>query len=86
MPKIVERLTRQLRGKGVKNPKKAAYAFLTRAGILKGGKLTAKGKRRNAMTPGQRAKDRAAKRSGRSTGSYKYNKRTNRATLKRKRR
>lgn len=86
MPKIVERLTRQLRGKGIKNAKQAAYAFLTRAGILKGGKLTAKGKKRNAMSPGQRAKDRAAKRSGRSAGSYKYNKRTNRATLKRKRR
>lgn len=86
MPKIVERLTRQLRGKGVKNPKSAAYAFLTRAGLLKGGKLTAKGKRRNAMTPGQRAKSRASKASGRSTKAYKYNKRTNRATLKRKRR
>lgn len=85
MPKIVERLTRQLRGKGIKNAKGAAYAFLTRAGILKNGKLTAKGKRRNAMSPGQRAKDRAAKRSGRSTSSYKYNKRTNRATLKRRR-
>lgn len=84
MPKIVERLTRQLRGKGVKNPKGAAYAFLTRAGLLKGGKLTAKGKKRNAMTPGQRAKSRASKASGRPTRAYKYNKRTNRATLKRR--
>jgi len=32
MPKIAERLTRQLRGKGVKNAKAAAYAFLNRAG------------------------------------------------------
>jgi hypothetical protein len=86
MPKIVERLTRQLRGKGIKNAKSAAYAFLTRAGLLKGGKLTAKGRKRNAMTPGQRAKARASKASGRSTKAYKYNKRTNRATLKRKRR
>jgi hypothetical protein len=86
MPKIVERLTRQLRGKGIKNAKSAAYAFLTRAGLLKGGKLTAKGKKRNSMTPGQRAKARASKASGRSASSYKYNKRTNRATLKRKRR
>ena len=85
VPKIVERLTRQLRGKGVKNPKSAAYAFLTRAGLMKGGKLTAKGKKRNAMTPAARAKSRAAKASGRSASSYKYNKRTNRATLKRKR-
>lgn len=84
MPKIVERLTRQLRGKGVKNPKSAAYAFLTRAGLLSGGKLTVKGKKRNAMTPGQRAKARASKASGRPARSYKYNKRTNRATLKRR--
>ena len=85
MPKIVERLTRQLRGKGVKNAKSAAYAFLTRAGILKGGKLTAKGKKRNAMTPAARAKARSAKASGRPAKAYKYNKRTNRATLRRKR-
>lgn len=84
MPKIVERLTRQLRGKGVKNAKSAAYAFLTRAGILKGGKLTPKGKKRNAMTPGARAKARASKASGRPARAYKYTKRTNRATLRRK--
>lgn len=86
MPKIAERLTRQLRGKGVKNAKAAAYAFLNRAGLMKGRKLTAKGKKRNAMTPGQSAKSRASKASGRSTKAYKYNKRTNRATLKRRRR
>jgi hypothetical protein len=85
MPKIVERLTRQLRAKGVKNAKSAAYAFLNKAGVLKGTKLTAKGKKRNSMTPGERAKARASKASGRSTKAYKYNKRTNRATLKRKR-
>ena len=84
MPKIAERLTRQLRGKGIKNPKVAAYAFLNRAGLMKGTKLTKKGKKRNAMTPGQRAKARAAKRSGKSTKAYKYTKRTNRATLKRR--
>ena len=85
MPKIVERLTRQLRGKGIKNAKSAAYAFLTRAGILdKKGKLTKKGKKRNSMTASQRAKARAAKRSGKSPKAYKYNKRTNRATLKRR--
>lgn len=85
MPKIVERLTRQLRGKGVKNAKSAAYAFLTKAGVLdRHGKLTKKGKKRNAMSPGQRAKARSAKASGKSPKSYKYNKRTNRATLKRR--
>jgi len=86
MPAIVERLTRQLRAKGVKNAKSAAYAFLNKAGVLRGTKLTAKGKKRNAMTPAARAKARAGKASGRSASSYKYNKRTNRATLKRRRR
>ena len=85
MPKIVERLTRQLRAKGVKNAKSAAYAFLTKAGVLDShGKLTKKGKKRNAMSAAQRAKARAAKASGRPASSYKYNKRTNRATLKRR--
>jgi hypothetical protein len=85
MPKIVERLTRQLRGKGVKNAKSAAYAFLKKAGVLdKKGALTKKGKKRNAMTPGQRAKARSAKASGKSPKAYKYTKRTNRATLKRR--
>jgi len=74
---------RQLRGKGVKNPKTAAYGLLNKAGLLKGTKLTAKGRRRNAMTPGQRAKARAAKASGRPARAYKYNKRTNRAKLRR---
>jgi hypothetical protein len=81
--KIVTRLMRQLRGKGVKNPKTAAYGLLNKAGLMKGKKLTAKGRKRNAMTPAARAKARAAKASGRSARSYKYTKRTNRATLRR---
>ena len=36
------------------------------------------------MTAEQRAKDRASKRSGRPTKDFKYNPRTNRATLKSK--
>lgn len=85
MPAIVERLTRQLRSKGNKNAKGMAIALLKKAGVLNSkGKLTAKGKKRNSMSPGQRAKARAAKYSGNSTKKYKYNKRTNRATLKRK--
>lgn len=84
MSKILDRLTRQLRSKGMKNAKSRAAAFLNKAGLMKGSKLTAKGKKRNAMTPAARAKARAAKASGRSASSYKYNKRTNRATLKRR--
>jgi hypothetical protein len=44
--------------------------------------LTAKGMKRNAMTAGERAVDRAAKASGKPKSDYKYNPLTNRATLK----
>lgn len=86
MPAILDRLVRQLRAKGYDN--KAAHdiavSSLQKSGNLKKGgtQATAKGRKRGRMTPGQRAKDRAARRSGRSTGAYKYNKKTNRATLK----
>jgi len=84
MPKILERTASQ-----VKNKKKSArYAIATaalqKAGVLKPGtnKLTAKGKKRQSMSAGARAKSRAAARSGKSTRSYKYNSKTNQATLK----
>lgn len=86
MPAILERLVRQLKAKGI--AKSAAYAIATKslqkAGDLKKGssKATAKGARRGAMTPGQRAKDRASKKSGHSLSNYKYSSKTNRATLK----
>jgi hypothetical protein len=48
------------------------------------GRLTAKGLRRNAMTAGERAIDRASKSSGRNKNEYIYNPVTNRATLKNK--
>jgi hypothetical protein len=86
MPKILERLVSQLKAKGKSTD--AAYAIATSA-LQKSGNLkknstqaTAKGKRRGAMTPGQRAKDRAAKKSSRKTSDYKYNKSTNQATLR----
>lgn len=87
MPKILKRLVSQLEAKG--KDKDTAYAIATsqlqKNGILKKGsseELTEKGKKRNAMSPEERAKDRAAKVSGKSTKEYKYNKKTNRATLK----
>lgn len=86
MPKILERLVSQLRAKG--KSKSAAFAIATstlqKAGDLKKGsnQATAKGKRRGAMTPAARAKDRAAKRSKHSSSQYKYSSKTNRATLK----
>jgi hypothetical protein len=60
-----------------------AIALLKKRGQMDNkGNLTAKGKKRQAMGNGGRAKDRAAKRSGKSTKDYKYNAKTNRATLK----
>lgn len=59
-----------------------AAALLQKRGQLKGGKLTSKGKARQALGAAGRAKDRAAKTSGRKTSDYKYNSKTNAATLK----
>lgn len=86
MPKILERLVSQLQAKG--QSKASAYAIATKtlqkAGDLKPGtqQATAKGASRGKMTPGARAKDRAAKKSGKKTSDYKYSSKTNRATLK----
>jgi hypothetical protein len=48
-------------------------------------KLTAAGQARNDMTAEERAKHRAATRSGKTASAYTYNPNTNRATLKRTR-
>jgi hypothetical protein len=62
-----------------------AYALLKKRGDTNAeGKLTTKGKKRDAMTASQRAKDRAAKENGRKPKDYTYSPQTNRATLKRK--
>lgn len=86
MPAILERLVSQLKAKGYND--RAAHAIavssLQKSGNLKPGteEATPKGARRGAMSPAQRAKDRAAKRSGRPTHDYKYSAKTNRATLR----
>lgn len=81
--KIVERLTRQLAAKGHKDAEGMAIARLKEYGVLdESGNLTAYGKERDAMTPGDRAIDRASKRSGRPASEYAYDERTNRATLR----
>lgn len=83
LPKLLERLTRQLASKGVKGAKNMAAGLLKKRGQMSAdGKLTAKGKHRQALGNDGRAKDRAAKKSGKSASSYKYNSKTNRATLK----
>jgi len=88
MPAILERLVKQLQAKG--KSKETAFAIATsvlqKSGNLKKGtqEATAKGKRRGAMTPSERAKDRASKLSGKAKSSYNYNSKTNRATLKKR--
>lgn len=90
MPPILDRLVKQLKAKG--KSKEAAYAIATsslqRAGDLKKGstEATSKGKRRGSMSPGERAKDRAAKYSNgkHSTSAYTYDKKTNLSKLKHK--
>jgi hypothetical protein len=86
MPAILERLVSQLQAKG--KSKSSAFAIATsvlqKSGDLKKGtqQATAKGAKRGAMSPGERAKDRASKRSKHKSKDYKYSSKTNRATLK----
>ena len=86
MPKIRDRLVRQLKAKGMSDAKANATAtsVLQKSGNLKKGstKPTTKGKKRGNMTAAARAKDRAAKKSGKKPSAYKYSSKTNRATLK----
>lgn len=83
---ILDRLVMQLRRNGMSEAMANATARkqLQKAGILKKGSegLTEYGKKRQAMGAAGRAKDRAAKTSGRKPSEYKYNPRTNKATLK----
>lgn len=87
-PTILKRLTQQIKDNspGVKDPEAAAIAALQRYGSFKKGttELTEHGKVRNEMSPGERAKDRASKRSGHPTSAYTYDAKTNAATLKKK--
>lgn len=86
MPAILERLVSQLEAKGY--AKSSAFAIAThslqKSGDLKKGtqQATTKGAKRGAMSPGERAKDRASKLSKHKQKDYKYNSKTNRATLK----
>lgn len=85
MPKILDRLVSQLKAKGHSSEVSHAIALssLIKAGDLdKHGNATMKGLKRGNMSPSQRAKSRAAKASGRHPSEYKYNPKTNRATLK----
>ena len=83
MSKLFDRLKRQLASRGVKGAAGMAAGLLKKRGQMDSkGKLTAKGKKRQAMGNDGRAKDRAAKQSGHSSKDYSYNSKTNRAKLK----
>ena len=84
-PKIMRRLIQQLRAKGksLKDAVKIATSALRRSGnIDSSGKATKKGEKRGNMTAGERAIDRQSKYSKRPKSDFKYNRKTNRATLK----
>ena len=76
---LLPRLTAQ-----VGSEELARALLIKRGDMTPKGKLTAKGRKRDAMTAEERAVDRAARAAGRSKKDYKYDPRTNRATLKRK--
>jgi hypothetical protein len=75
---LIDRLAAQV------GSRESAIKILQERGHLKadGKTFTAEGQRRNAMTAEERAKDRAAKRSGNPKSQYTYDPRTNRATLR----
>lgn len=83
LPKILERLILQLTASGMKKDKAYAVAVSTlqKSGNLKKGttEATMKGVERGNMTPAERAKDRAAKRSGGHPSEYHYNEKNNTA-------
>ena len=87
MPKILDRLVKQLEAKG--KSKSSAFAIATsslqKAGDLKKGtqQATAKGAKRGNMTAGERAKSRAVKANpGTSPSNFSYSRKTNRARKK----
>jgi hypothetical protein len=80
---LEERLTRQLAAKGNDNAAEMAHTILVERGhISADGTLTAEGKKRQDLGAEGRAKDRASKASGHRPSDFKYDPKTNRATLK----
>ena len=77
---LIDRLTAQV------GSRETAIKLLRSRGQMEENseKLTPAGEARNKMTAEERAKDRAATRSGHKPSAYTYNPETNRATLKRK--
>lgn len=74
---MLERLTAQ-----VGSESEARRLLIARGHMTEKGEWTPAGAKRNAMTAEERAIDRSSKASGRSSREYKYDPKTNRATLK----
>lgn len=83
---IIERLTSQIQaqGKSKEDAQRIAAARLRNTGSIKknGAGLTEKGKKRQALGAAGRAKQRSAEKMNRKPSDFKYNPKTNRATLK----
>lgn len=83
---LIERLTEQMRtqSNAPKDPRAAAIEVLQKRGHLEadGKTFTKGGAVRNAMTAEERAKDRAATKTGKPATSFTYNPRTNLAKRK----
>jgi len=83
---LLDRLTEQMRTQKnpPSDPQAAAIAVLQARGQLKddGKTFTKSGAARDAMTAEERAKDRAAKRTGKPATAFKYNPKTNAALRK----
>jgi hypothetical protein len=73
---LLQRLTAQVGG----NEQMAREILIKRGHMTPSGALTAEGRRRDSMTAEERAKDRAAKRTGDPASSFTYHARTNTAT------
>jgi len=75
---LINRLTAQVGSRSL-----AIKILIKRGHLMADGKtLTKEGKKRNAMTAEERAKDRAAKEQGGSPSDYVYDRKTNKAYLK----
>lgn len=74
---LVDRLTAQVGDRDT-----ALKILKSRGQMDESGNLTAAGEARNAMTAEERAIDRASKQEHRAPKAFKYNPKTNRATLR----
>ena len=83
-PKILVRLTSQLREKGDKNAYSNALGILRKNGLIEPDslKLTEKGIERNNMSAEERAIERRVRFSKNDAEDYAYDPKTNQATLK----